>query len=495
MISADEVRVLDLNSAWHGVPTSHLMQNAGRAVADAALKFHQPKRVLVLCGQGNNGGDGAVAAKALAEAGVRVVVLYAADPATIKSGDARNAFHALDARAIRLETYRSPQRVKELARSSDLVVDGLLGVGVSGELREPIRSIVKAVNATRTPVLAIDVPTGLGGRQGLRATTTVTLHDRKPGMDATTGGRILTRPIGIPEAASGIGPGDLAVHYPTRDPSSHKGQNGRVLILAGGPYCGAPLLSAMAALRAGCDLVRLYTPRACAQAARAHAPDLIVHEGVEEHRLVLKDLERIGPLLAKVDAVLIGPGLGMDRPTQEFVKGALEVTQRRRLALVIDADAHTLAGRHPTLLGRRPVICTPHAREFKDLTRRPLPKEAPALEAAVAHAAKRLRVTLLLKGPTDVVSDGRRTKPNTIHHPWMTAGGTGDVLAGLNAALLSKGMDPFHAAAASAFLNGAAGLRAFDEKNWGARATDLIEAVPIVLRDWIPPRASTPTLY
>lgn len=484
MLSAEEVRILDFNSASHGVPPSLLMHNAGRAVADVVAKRYAPKRVLVLAGTGNNGGDGAVAARLLSES-CNVTILYAGDPTQLKTGEARSAFDAIDRRRVGVEMWRSPERLRELLHDADLVIDALLGVGVSGDLREPLRTMAKLANSSHKKILAVDVPTGLSGRTAIRPDATVTLHDRKRGMTRANSGTILVRDIGIPPAVQHeIGPGDLAIPYPRNPPTSHKGENGRLLIVAGGPYCGAPLLAATAALRTGIDLVRLYTPTQCAQAARAHAPDLIVHEGSAKTRLEPDDVDAIGTYLGQVDALLVGPGLGLDRPTRDAVETLLGLTQRRKIPLVLDADALVVAGQHPALLPRRPVIVTPHAGEFRKLTGRPVPRLERDAIRVTQREARRLRVTCLLKGPTDVITDGRRTKLGRVHHPFMTAGGTGDALAGATAALLAKGLDAFASACAGAFLTGAAGVRAFEEFSWGARATDVVASIPWVLRSW-----------
>lgn len=486
MLTAEDVRALDLNSAFRGVPTTHLMENAGAAVASAAVKLFAPKRVLVLAGPGNNGGDGLVAAQELA-ATASVTVLLSSDPDRLKTPEARNALENLDRRRVRVETFRSPWRFREVAKSSDLVIDALLGMGAFGDLHDPIRSMARLANQSRRPILSLDVPTGLGGRLQIRPTATVTLHARKRGMTKSNSGRILVRPIGIPpQAETHAGPGDLATYYPRNRPDSHKGENGRLLVVAGGPYCGAPLLSAAAALRTGADIVRLYTPEECAEAAEASQPDLIVHAGVEDRTLALDDLPHIVALLARVDAVLLGPGLGLGGPAKKLARAAIQAVTRARVPLVLDADALAVAGEAPRALRRRGVLATPHHREFRDLTGRPLPNEEARRGAAAAQQARRLGLTLLLKGPTDVITDGRRTKLNDTHHPWMTVGGTGDVLGGIAAALVAKHVEPFRAATAAAFLNGAAGLRAFEAKSWGARASDLLVEIPNVLRDWLP---------
>lgn len=493
MLTADDVRILDLNSAFLGVPTGQLMENAGSAVADVARRRFRARRVLVLAGLGNNGGDGLVTARHLAKE-ARVDVLIAGQPEQLKTSDARNALQLLDRRRIRLEPYRSPRRFRELARDADLVVDALLGIGVKGPLQEPVRTLVKLANQSRKPVLSIDVATGLGGPLQVRPRLTVTLHGRKRGMTPTNSGSIVVRPIGIPpKAETHVGPGDFAVPYPRNRAGSHKGENGRLLIVSGGPYCGAPLLAASAALRAGPDIVRLYTPGECARAAQASHPDLIVHPGVEERRVTPDDLARIEPILAKVDAVLIGPGLGLEPVVRRVTRGLIERVCRRRIPLVLDADAHAVAGEDPSILRRRPILVTPHQGEFRDLTGKRVPEDGEARVGTVQREAKRLGVTILLKGPVDVISDGRTTKRNEVHHPWMTVGGTGDVLAGVSAGLLAKKLDPFRAACAGSFLVGEAGRKTFERRSWSSRATDLVQELPNVFRDWLPvDRLTTP---
>jgi len=486
MLSADDVRVLDLNSAWHGVPPSILMQNAGRAVADHAMRSFRPRRVLVLAGLGNNGGDAAVAARHLTDAGCIVTLLYSGDSQKIQTGEARLARDALDGRRVRIETFRTEKRLQHLLREADLVIDGLLGVGVSGELREPVRTIVRLANASRKPTLSIDVPTGFGGKTQVRPKSTVTLHDRKTGMRPSNSGTIKVADIGIPEAAeTDVGPGDLAVHYPRPHPESHKGENGRLLAVLGGPYTGAPILGSLAALRTGCDIVRLCAPLEAAHAAQAHSPDLIVHPGNEARTLVADDIAGIEPLLDQTTAVLTGSGLGTSRATQTAVERLLSVTQRARVPIVIDAEALTVAGRHPELLKGRPVLCTPHAGEYKRLTGEAAPK-GDAGATKVSATARRLRATILLKAPTSIITDGPRVRLGRIHPRGLTAGGIGDVLAGSCAALMAKGLEPWRAANAASFLVGAAARRAQASHGWGTRATDVLPEMGRVLRDWVP---------
>lgn len=485
MLDAREVRRLDLNSQWHGVPTARLMQNAGRAVAKAALSHFSPRRVVVLCGPGNNGGDGAVAAAHLAQHGIHVDVVFARDPVALPPGDARGAVERLRGTTAAVHTYTTVAALRRMFEAADVLIDALLGVGVQGAPRAPISLLIREANRSGKPILSVDVPSGLGSRLQVRPAVTVALHAAKRGMNRSNSGRIEVADIGIPPAATDVGPGDLALRYRPNAPESHKGQNGRVLVVAGGPYCGAPILTAMAALRTGADLVRLYTPRSCAQAARTHSADLIVLDGIGDAELGPQDVDRLRPWMAKSDVVVVGPGMGRSAKAAAAIEAVLTEARRRKLGVVLDADALAVVGSKRLRLRGLVAVATPHHREFRDLTRRRLPKHDAAQRTAVARAARALGITILLKGPTDEISDGRQNRSNRIHHPWMTVGGTGDVLAGCTATLMARGMEPFDAACAAAFLNGAAGLRAFESQSWGARASDLIAEIPRVLRDWV----------
>jgi NAD(P)H-hydrate epimerase len=196
-------------------------------------------------------------------------------------------------------------------------------------------------------------------------------------------------------------------------------------------------------------------------------------------------LPEIARLVGKSDAVLLGPGLGNAPATLQFAREVAKLAALNEKSLVLDADALVALGKEPEILRRKSVLATPHHREFRDLTGKALPEDAKAAARTAQAQAKRLGATLLVKGPTDIITDGPQLRFNDVHHPWMTVGGTGDVLAGLCAGLVAKGLSPFEGACAAAFLNGAAGLGAFEEKSWGARASDILEEIPRVLRDWV----------
>lgn len=461
------------------------MQNAAQALAEEVRRL-RPRRLLVACGPGNNGGDGLAMAALLADE-MEVRILLAEPAAQIRQPEARWALDQIDPARTPVQVYDGPVRFRELAASCDLVVDALLGSGTRGDPRGTIGELVRLINASRKPVLSVDVPSGLGTRLQVRPKVTVALHARKEGMTARNSGRILVRDIGIPPAAvEQVGPADFFVPYPRNPPDSHKGQNGRVLVVAGGPYTGAAILCASAALRSGVDLVRLYAPSDAARAAQGRYPDLIVHPATEARRLVEEDVAPIRSLMGRVDAVLVGPGLGEDRSTVEAIRQILRAAASLGVKTVLDADALVVAGQDERLVRRLRPLATPHHGEFREFTGRAVPKDWARAKTVVQDEARRLRSTLLVKGAVDLISDGRRTKENHIHHPGMTVGGTGDVLAGLCAGFVSKGMEPFRAACAAAFVNGEAGRRAAGRQGGSLVATDLVREMPRVFRTWLP---------
>jgi NAD(P)H-hydrate epimerase len=478
MIPPIEMRVLDRNAQYAGVSIQDLMEAAGTAVAEVAREEFGAagKRVLVFCGTGNNGGDGLVAARHLAKE-ARVTVLLARPPDQFATSEARTNFERLHGVQILAGLDRSEEAIAE----ADLLIDALLGIGVEGPLREPFASLVRQMNASAKPIISIDVPSGFGTDLMVRPTVTVTLHDVKEGMTPENSGRIRVADIGIPaKVASMIGPGEFLL-YPVPRSTSHKGENGRLLVIAGGPYTGAPALVAFGAMGIGIDLVHVATPALAATVVASYSPTFIVHPLVG-HRLLREDLRQILELAPRADAVAIGPGLGDVEGTLEAIR---EVVRSLRLPLVLDADALKAVAGDPKILAGKRAVLTPHAREFKDLTGKTLPDGPEERADIVRESAKALGATILLKGHVDIVSDGTRVKFNYTGNPGMTTGGTGDVLCGVTAGLIAKGMTPYDAARLAAFTNGAAGDLAFEEKSYGLTSLDVANHLGRVLAKYL----------
>ncbi len=467
MIPISESRVLDINSAELGVLPEQLMENAGRAVAEAVNSECPEGAVLVICGGGNNGGDGAVAARHLAEAGRDVTLALVVPAERMKS------------RLLRANLERLPESVKRskdpepsMIKEFRTIVDAMLGTGLRSAPEEPYSSWILAINTSSAKAVSVDIPSGLGTGCAVMPALTVTFHDSKEGMDGENSGRVLIADIGIPrEASEYSGPGEFCL-YPMPARNSHKGQNGRLLIIGGGPYTGAPALSAFAAQAVGVDLVTIATPEPSFQVIASYSPNFIVRKLAGEV-LAQGHLEALAAMAAEADAVLIGPGLGRDPETVEAVCGFLSANKK---PVIVDADGLFALSQSKDFRFRVPAALTPHAREF---TRLGGSKQLGP--GAVDMLANKYNSIVLLKQPVDIISDGRRHKLNRTGNPRMTVGGTGDVLAGMVAGLMAKSVQPFDAARMGAYLCGASGDLAFERVGMSMTATDVIACTPTVL--------------
>ena len=448
-------RVSDANAEALGVKIRDLMGAAGSEVAEVLRTRFPGKRCLFVCGPGNNGGDGFAAALLMDPSLSKVALLC--EPSRIHSDESRFYYSLLE---CPIEQYSG-----KLLNDADVIVDCALGTGVGGRVREPYRTFIAEAQASGRTIVSVDVPSGLGTDLTIRPDITVTFMDTKTGMSEENCGEIVIADIGIPyDAYRCVGPGDM-LRYPVPGRDSHKGQNGRLMIIAGGPYFGAPAMAACSALRTGADIVRLFSP-ASVHADLARASPVLMITDLPGDRLTPESVELLLRESENYDAVLIGPGLGTAEDTMEAVRGFVSGCHT---PLVIDADGLT------AIAGMRlqcPAILTPHRGEFERLG-----------GGNPEDLARIMGATILLKGATDTVTDGARTRINRTGTPAMTGAGTGDVLAGCVASLLSKGMDPFDAACLGAYICGKAGEDAFQSKSYGLIATDIVDSIPTVLRE------------
>ena len=487
MITGKETQVLDRNSEYLGVSTSTLMEKAGQGVAEFIINQLKNRKanILVLCGTGNNGGDGFVAARYLITK-YPVTVFLAGNEDDIKTDIASENFLRLKKTKAKIISINDSSDLDRVLSNHDVIVDAILGIGFSGTLREPYATIIKKINSQQDKTLiSVDVPTGLGTDLSLHPQYTVTFHDIKEGMNQENSGEIHIVDIGIPkEAATHVGPGELFTYYPRPKKHSRKGDNGSVLVIGGGPYTGAPALVGMAALRTGADLAFIVTPKRVWQAVASYSPNLIVHNG-SSNILTQDDVPLIKLLLPRCHTIIIGPGLGAAPETEQAIQDIIKLSVTEQKTLVLDADAIKPAGEHNELILHTKTVITPHAGEFKKLTGIQLPDDTDKRKQIVEQWAKKLDITILLKGPVDIISNGIQTRLNTTHNEAMTVGGTGDVLAGIVGALLSKGAEPINAAQIAAFLNGAAGNEAFAKQSYGLLATDIIDKIPTILKKYL----------
>ncbi len=483
MITTDRMAAVDANAAALGIPRKQLMESSGNAVAREVRATAEPgASVALVCGRGNNGGDAFVAARFLTSYDVTVQLL--GRPESIRTAIARENWDALDAAEIATRTVTDSTALA--LDDPDVVVDAMLGSGITGALREPERTAARTMNESDASVVAVDVPSGIDADTGaptgpeadrdaethVEADRIVTFHDAKPGLDALDAD-VTVADIGIPAAAERFtGPGDLLGLG--RDPASHKGENGEVLVVGGGPYTGAPTLTARAALRAGADLVRVACPESIAREVQGSSADLIVR-GVPGDRMAPDHLDEVLSLAADNDVVVLGPGLGGGDDPAAFVRAFLAAYDGRA---VVDADALRVVPEADT---DADLICTPHQGELVGMGGETAddPDERATL---VGEFAAEIGHTLLVKGAYDVVSDGDAVRLNRTGNPGMTVGGTGDVLAGAVGALAAT-TDPFRAAAVGAYANGLAGDAAAEAHGHGLVATDLIDRLPEAMRN------------
>ena len=473
MITSDRMAAVDRNAAALGVPQKQLMESSGHAVAREVRSLVDPgESVTVVAGRGNNGGDAAVAVRFLDDYDVSVRLL--GRPESISTDIARENWDALVSAEYDAAVVRD-SRDLDLG-DPDLVVDAMLGTGVTGALREPAATAAIAVNDADCPVLSVDVPSGVDADTGeaagvaVDADHVVTFHDEKPGLDGLDAS-VTVADIGIPDAAETfVGPGDLL--RLDRDSASHKGDHGEVLVVGGGPYTGAPALAAQAALRGGADLARVACPEPVAREAQGYSENLIVRPFTGD-RFAPDAVDQVLALAREHDTVVLGPGLGDADETLAAVRAFLRDYAGRA---VVDADALSVV---PEVDTDADLLCTPHQGELRGMGG---PEASDWRERAdrVREFARDLGHVLLVKGAYDVISDGDRVRVGRTGNPGMTVGGTGDVLAGVTGALAAT-QPSLDAAAIGAYVNGRAGDLVAEASGYGMVATDLLDRVPAAM--------------
>jgi len=510
LLTADQVRELDRQAITEvGIPGTVLMETAGRAVAGAVCRRFAPcfpGPLLVLAGKGNNGGDGYVIARTLADHGWQVRTVVLASAAAIR-GDAAVHLRALKRGGGEVVHASSPERLSRAlaAQNWHLVVDALLGTGLVSEVEGLYRQAIDWCNAQPAPVVSVDIPSGVDANYGrilgsaVQASLTVTFVAAKPGLVCYPGaaccGEFEVAEIGIPagliarQQASGdyLDEAAAARLLPARPRAGHKGSFGHLLVLAGSRgKSGAALLACEGGLRSGTGLVTLAVP--------ASLQDLFMGRLREAMSLPVNDsegavsaaaYEQLLSALACMDVLALGPGLGVVETTQLLVR---RLVKDYAGPLVVDADGLNALVGHLEVFGARqgalPVL-TPHPGEMARLVGMTVAEvEADRLGAAIRFAGEH-RVVLVLKGPHTVIAapDGRY-RVNASGNPGLASGGMGDVLTGLVGGLLAQGLEPFDAAALGVFLHGHAADRlAGRVGDAGMLASQVAAEIPAARKD------------
>ena len=495
------------------IPSSVLMENAGTAVADVignilpggilSRDSSSSYQVLVICGKGNNGGDGFVISRILLERGFDVTTLLMDHPREL-TGDAAVQYHTLfDAAPLDPPMQFKPAIVKKSRERYTVIVDAMLGTSFRGALRGKYLAAVKWCNQQNAIRIAVDIPTGLNGESGevvsdaFRADVTVTMSNPKSGFYIGRAkeftGDVIAAQIGIPSKAipksiiQVVSTEDIQRTFPKRAVNSHKHSVGKIFVLAGSrSMMGAALLSSSAAMRTGAGQVILGIPESEYMVAAKRTIEVmpLPLPSTADGSLSMNALPEILRRMEWCDVLLIGCGLSRNEETQVLIR---TVIKKCRKPMVIDADGlNALAADMSILKGLRTknLVLTPHVGEFSRLSG-VSSKEIERDKFSLAdHFAKEYRVTLVLKGAPSIVADAKgMISVNSTGNPGMSTAGSGDVLSGIVAALIGQGNDPGDAAVNGVFIHGAAGDAAAEKIGMqGMIASDIITMLPSVIR-------------
>jgi hydroxyethylthiazole kinase-like uncharacterized protein yjeF len=503
LCTAEEMQAIDSAAIdEYGLPGMVLMENAGLRVLEVVEEFaSRDSRITIICGRGNNGGDGFVVARHLFNRGANVQALLLAEAAGVR-GDAEANFAIARHAGVPIIEAPSPRVLNRAAAEADILVDGILGTGAKGVVRGPALMAIRATRRCPGRIIAIDIPSGVSGNDGsilgeaVRADVTVTFAVPKVGLYTYPGraycGDIRIADIGIPRAllederlkTSLTTASDAAAMLPARDPATHKGDCGRIVILGGSPgLTGAPTLAAQGALRAGAGLVTVGCAAGLNPILEVKLTEAMTHPLPETEAATLGEasVDEALALAESADAVALGPGLGRDPEAQQFAR---EIARRCRKPLIIDADALFALDLKLNRPRGCPTILTPHPGEMARLRGSSVEEVQRDRLGCARSAAKATGAVVVLKGAGTVIAapDGEAWL-NPSGSSALATGGTGDVLSGVIGAFLAGGAQPLAAAVAGVYYHGAAGdLAAKRLSERAVIAGDVAEALGEVFR-------------
>ncbi|MGZ5298903.1 MAG: NAD(P)H-hydrate dehydratase [Actinomycetota bacterium] len=498
VLTPDQASALDRETQARGVPAELLMERAGRAVARSALDVmggSYGRRAVVVCGKGNNGGDGLVAARHLARSGVRVAVVAVEALDDLREPAAHNAARLDEVTSLRVLPFAAAMLDRELGRA-DVAVDALFGTGFRGIPEDDWADAIAGMNASPVPVVAVDIPSGVNGATGavegdaVRADLTVTFGAPKVGVVVLPGaeraGVVRVADIGFPKDLVLVDafltePADVAAVLPEREIDTHKRATGVLVVVAGSrDMTGAARLVARAAGRIGAGLVQVAVPEGIlpiVQAGLVETTFLPLPE-TSAGTVAVSALGALLDRLEAADALAIGPGLSANEETADLVR---RLVRDCPVPFVLDADGlNAFEGRAAELADRKSdAVLTPHVGEFVRLSgvsARELAEDR--LTHARALAGLTGAVTLLKGSRTLVTTPDGVVRINPTGGPVLATAGSGDVLTGIIGGLVARGLDPADAASAGAYVHGLAGILAGRSSGEGTLASDIARSVP-----------------
>ncbi len=512
IVSAEDIRELDRRTIEDiGIPGAVLMENAGRGATKILCEHFNDLHkglVSIVCGGGNNGGDGFVIARYLQQRGIQVKVFLLTEPDRI-SGDARIYFGVLQQLKVPVQIVSQSGLTNEILQEwqkSVCIVDAIFGTGLSREVTGLYRQAIEGIQASKRPVLAVDIPSGINADNGkvqgvaVRAECTATFGLPKRGLylypAVDFSGRIECVDIGIPphlihslNLKEEIFDPFWLLDIFNRDGDTHKGTYGHLFILAGSTgKTGAAFLSSEAALRTGAGLVTLGIPDTLNHILEQKLTEVMTFPfpSNEAGSLSTKSLGKIQEFASLVQGLVVGPGLGVNTETEKIIREIWRDVQR---PMVWDADALTMLAGNPDWQGKQSseIIITPHPGEMSRLLGKPVTWVQENRIEAVKSFSKQWGVITVLKGSRTLIADPEgNLRINTTGNPGMASAGMGDVLAGMIGALLVQGISPFDAASLGVWLHGAAGDRVANAMGpVGFLASDLMQSLPSVFKELI----------
>ncbi len=492
-ITSDEMQAAEYNSEYLGVTHFQLMEAVGAKAAQeiaTRLRGKPNPRIHVIAGPGKNGGDGFAIARHLASQGYKVKVTLVARTSDVHDESAKQQLDTIVQMTDSIQFESLPDSSQLRPVEADIILDAILGYGVRGELRQPLLGAVRIINRSKGYKIGLDLPSGLDSDTGephgdaVKADLTISLHKIKQGLTKAPQytGETIALPIGIPpEAETYTGPGDFKILWKPRPATAHKGDYGRLLIIGGSEnFTGAPAFSALAATKCGTDLVYVASPAKTSDIIASYSPDLITVKLPGDH-LNLRALPELSKWIATADAIVLGPGIGLHDETVDTVKKLISELGDQTKPMVLDADALKIFGRSRRRL-KNPTVLTPHQGEFAQVLQRKISPDTQLRQEAAKQLATETGAVVVLKGDLDIIADATRLKMNRTGNPYMTVGGTGDVLTGIIGAFLAQKVEPFKAAAAGAFLNGLAGDMLMREKGPTVTPLALVDHIPRAIK-------------
>jgi NAD(P)H-hydrate epimerase len=511
-----DMNVIDINCEDLGLSRLCLMENAGKSLSDeiskfSTIRFSRPVKIAIFTGSGGNGGDGFVAARHLLNRGFEVDVFMLTDFKNIKSTSAKaNAeiLRNMNPTFSRLNIHyiESIEKLEDMDIGNSnnymehIIIDGILGTGIKGKLRQKIRRSIEIINNFNSLKISIDIPSGMNPETGniediaIKPDYTLTFHKTKSGLrkaDKNLVGEIINCDIGIPiEAEIFLGKGDL-LRLKNRSDYSYKGKNGKILIVGGNKYySGAPSIAGLSALSTGVDLVYIATTESASIPIKSYLPDFIV-KSLKGEYLNSTNLKNILAISNDVDAVLIGVGAGLEKDTGKLFNSLVSKIQK---PMVIDADGLKLIDLN-LIKNREDIIITPHFNEFKSffseiindlslkedfndlylnwdgLNHEKLEEKIDIFQ----NITNSIKGTTILKGKNDLIFKENKLRINKTGNPGMTVGGTGDSLGGIAVSLLAQGLNSYDAGGLATYLNGRAGDLAMEKYGQGFMASQISE--------------------